>query len=404
MVVNAQPPATASLTIGSPAPKLDIELWFTDREGEFERTTEFEPGKIYVIDFLKIRSPSARRRLLKYADLQDRHMDDDLQIICVSDEAEETIADFLDEETGTAAQTIYAEVAIGYCFTSDPDGSVLEDYFGVDQKRKRRRPAVFLVGKTGRIEWLGNPNRMQQPLEMLIAGTWDRNKFKAVIDANRNAAFRTPEVRKLQDAGDPQGALKIINELLKTPVDDLLRKQLLLLRLRLEIETNSDDAAETLQRIDKLVFNDAGELNDVAWSVVTWQQSGKNLPLKVRQVARKLAYRAAELSKAKDDDDQRGAVLDTVAHLEHINGNLKKAFELQTEASELYPVKEITDYLDQLTAEVMDKTKPDSVKPIDSSDDQTSEREPNPKRPPEIEIETESESEAAPNPQSDQDS
>ena len=34
------------LTIGSKAPALDIETWFSDREGEFKQTTEFEPGKI----------------------------------------------------------------------------------------------------------------------------------------------------------------------------------------------------------------------------------------------------------------------------------------------------------------------------------------------------------------------
>ncbi|MFG0291347.1 MAG: TlpA family protein disulfide reductase, partial [Rhodopirellula sp. JB044] len=39
------------MTIGSPAPALDIENWIHDGEGRYPKVTQFEPGKVYVVEF-----------------------------------------------------------------------------------------------------------------------------------------------------------------------------------------------------------------------------------------------------------------------------------------------------------------------------------------------------------------
>jgi len=39
------------LTVGSKAPSIDIEYWLSNGNGKFEPIKEFEPGKVYVLEF-----------------------------------------------------------------------------------------------------------------------------------------------------------------------------------------------------------------------------------------------------------------------------------------------------------------------------------------------------------------
>ena len=45
-MTNAQ-----ELTIGSKAPKLDIEHWVSNGHDKFKPVTEFQTGKVYVVEF-----------------------------------------------------------------------------------------------------------------------------------------------------------------------------------------------------------------------------------------------------------------------------------------------------------------------------------------------------------------
>jgi len=128
--VVAQTGDETILTIGSKAPALDIEVWFSDREGEFQHTTEFEPGKIYLIDFWATWATASHQWMARYSELQDRYFEKGLQIISVSDEDEDSVADFLELDVRGNAEMIYAEQTLNYCVTSDSDRSVYDDYMG----------------------------------------------------------------------------------------------------------------------------------------------------------------------------------------------------------------------------------------------------------------------------------
>jgi tetratricopeptide (TPR) repeat protein len=339
----------AILTIGSKAPALDIETWFSDREGEFNQTTKLEPGKIYLIDFWATWSRASHPWMLKYADLQDRYFDEGLQIIRVSDEDEDSVANFLELDVSGQKETIYAEWTLGYCVTTDPDRSVHEDYLVAAQQANL--PVVFIVGRTGLVEWIGNPAKMQTPLKKIIDGKWDRAVFGAKIVAEQRMIKMAAEVRQLLQRGETEEALKLIEKMMVDAPDSKTRAEMAALRLGILMENDGPNIAEAFKEVVENISGNSYRLNELAWSIVTRAQGGKEISSELLEIAAETAKRGVALSRKEGSDSHLGAVLDTYAHLVFMQGDLDKALELQTEATELYDSDDIFEYLDELKNE-----------------------------------------------------
>ncbi len=347
----AQTENPAVLTIGSKAPSLDIELWFSDREGAFKHTTDFETGKVYLVDFWATWVPATHSWMAKYADLQDRFFDDGVQVIRVTDEDEDSVADFLELDVDDESEMIYAEQALGYCLTSDPDRSVFEDY--MEAAGRTKLPTVFIVGKTGIIEWLGHPQKIRRPLEAVVNDKWNREAFKKEADIKRQKKQLAIDIRKHLNAGNPQGALRIVEQRLKDAPDSKEKFMLARVRLGIMLQIDSPKLAEAFTAVAQTPGFGSYELNELAWAVVIREQSGKSVDDELVGVAMETVARAVEIARRENDDDHLGAILDTEAHLALLQGNIDRAVELQTEAVELSPRQEIQDYLDELNEKKM---------------------------------------------------
>lgn len=173
------------MTIGSVAPPIDIEHWMSTGDGKFQAFNEFEPGKVYVVEFWATWCGPCIMSMPHLVDLQKRFGDQGVTIVSVSDEPLETVEGFLKRDVmqqgGEAeaaegeAKPTYAELTSAYCLTTDPDESVKKDYF--QAAGQSGIPCAFVVGKDGKIEWIGHPMAMDEPLEAVVAGTWDRETF-----------------------------------------------------------------------------------------------------------------------------------------------------------------------------------------------------------------------------------
>ena len=130
------------LTIGSPAPAIDIEHWFHDKEP----ITAFKAGKVYVVEFWATWCGPCLASMPHLAEIQDRHSGD-LTVISVSDEDPETVEKFLDREKG---DTTFRAITAAYSLTTDPDQSVNKDY--MKAAGQNGIPTAFIVGKTGEID------------------------------------------------------------------------------------------------------------------------------------------------------------------------------------------------------------------------------------------------------------
>lgn len=316
------------LTIGDPAPDIDIEYWLKgvemDRRGEFTPITSFEDGKVYVLEFWATWCGPCVAGMPHLSELQEKHRADGVTIIGVSDESLPKVVGFLFREDRRDGK-IHNDRS-HYMLTTDPDQSVKKDYFLA--AGQTGIPCAFLVGKDGRVEWIGHPIRMDEPLAAVLAGTWDRETFKAQFEEERAYKKMMREARARMTAAleeeDWAAYIGILDELLaKSPGDG----RLLLSKFEILVTKANDPEAGYAVGAELLEANwDSQQmLNQIAWMVV----DDKTVVKRDLDFALKAAERANELAKSED-----AAILDTLARVHHDRGDLEAALEWQKKAVE----------------------------------------------------------------------
>jgi thiol-disulfide isomerase/thioredoxin len=211
MAVSRAP--AAELTIGSPAPPIAIEHWFHDKAP----ITEFKPGQVYVVEFWATWCGPCIASMPHLAEIQKQHADN-LTVISVSDEDPEKIEKFLDRETN---ETTFREITSNYWLTTDPDRSVSQDYMRA--AGEGGIPTAFIVGKTGQIEWIGHPMRMDEPIAKILAGEWDRESYAAERAEEKAVRGAMAQIARLMQKNQYEEAIAKIDELIAGVKSDRIR-------------------------------------------------------------------------------------------------------------------------------------------------------------------------------------
>ncbi|MBL8810458.1 MAG: redoxin domain-containing protein [Planctomycetaceae bacterium] len=407
-----------ALTIGSPAPALDVEHWVSDGHGKFKPVTKFEKGKVYVVEFWATWCGPCVASMPHLAETQEKYADKGVQIVSISDEDLETVEGFLKrplpgqeeeasdeekkdekaEEKKDAEEKTYGTLTSAYCLTTDPDRSVAADY--MEAAGQNGIPTCFIVGKSSQIEWIGHPMAMDDPLSKVVGDKWDREAYLAEFkkqqdrDALMGKISRlmrqgksddaltmiaesrkkyegdaetlqflgqielqilvTPAIQKIQQ-GEAEEGLKALDEIAKkVPAESRGRIVGLQFRVMMSLD-KTDDAAKLLQTLvaDKTTTSDA--LNEIAWQVYEAANGAEDFSKPL------IAAATAAAEKAVEGSPESSMILDTLAHLHHLNGDLDKAIEVQELAvkHKNAPAAEMNaqmaEYLKELKAEKKDK-------------------------------------------------
>ena len=357
-----QDDAEPTLDVGSPAPELDVEYWLSRGvDDKFPKVTKFEPGKVYVVEFWATWCPPCVASMPHLSKLQDKYADS-VQIVSISDESLETVEGFLLKKLRDDPSKTYAQLTKNYCLAADPDESSHVDY--TQAAGVPGIPAAFLIGKTGKIEWIGHPMGIDEPLELVVTDKFDPEAYKkleaerkqrreklqqsvgeamqlaqggktdeaiakldatiAEADEDTRLSLEFLKVQMLGSVGKPDLAIKQLDQMLSKASDDEVKIELKMMKFEILV-------SEEMPGIEKMFFEvadldkDAAFQNSVAWSVVQMNLEGVIVSPKMLAKARALADAAVAAEPVPD-------VLETQAHLVFMQGDVDKAIAIQKRA------------------------------------------------------------------------
>jgi thiol-disulfide isomerase/thioredoxin len=357
MAIEAETEKPAkSLTIGSPAPALDVEHWVQDGNGFFKPVTEFKPGKVYVVEFWATWCGPCISSMPHLAQLQEKMRGQNVQIISISDEPLETVESFLKRETRNQAgeETTFAAVTAAYCLTTDPDRSSHEDY--MEAANQPGIPTAFIVGKDGKIEWIGHPMEMDEPLDQVAAGTWDRAEFAEVLVAKQKLGETIQTLSRLANQGKFSEAIAVVDAELETKLPNEIQGQLVSIKYQIKLMGGMIDD-EVAAFIRNRIASAQGNAIGVAQVAVQLMQVAQQTPAVAEQPAMKTLIAetvvALQAEVAGAEKPIQPLLLDTVAHLQAATGDLDAAIvsqEAAVAAADERTKARLSNYLEELKA------------------------------------------------------
>jgi thiol-disulfide isomerase/thioredoxin len=305
-----------SLEIGDPAPAIEVSHWIKG-----DRLKAFEPGKVYVLDFWATWCGPCRTEVPHVSGLQKKYADYGVSIIAISDEDLQTVVGFLAKADSTGA--IWYD-KMEFTIATDPDTSAKLDY--MTSAGQSTIPSTFIIGKDGRIEWIGSTDEIDEPLVAVVRDTWDRAAFatkwdeKMAEERERMGPFY--RYHKARSVRNWHVALAAVDELIAANPDDYVYKYYKFMLLVRDLDRPEEAYAWGREAAEQH-WDEYKALNTLAWRTV----DTKGIKTRDLEFALKLALRANELTEEKN-----ASILDTLARVYYEMGDLDQAIEWQRKA------------------------------------------------------------------------
>ncbi len=325
----------AKLSIGDPAPKLQFDEWIKG-----DKVDGIEKGKVHVIEFWATWCGPCIAVMPHLSELQKKHP----EVIVVSVAASERGPD---EASKIAKVKSFVEGkgdTMGYRVVYAGDREKMSKPW-MQAAGQNGIPCSFIVDKDSKIAWIGHPGSMDKPLEGVIAGTWDAAAAKkqqeterAAMEVQRGVAMALREARQ---SGDYTKAIEAMQKAIAIAPADSLKMQLF--GILAGPGKQSADAWKLGEEIYAAKKDDAASMNALAWTIVD-PEGG------VTEPNLDLAMRAAEAA-VKGSKNEDGSMLDTLARVVFLKGDVDRAIAIQKDAISKSPEGRMREGMEKALAE-----------------------------------------------------
>ncbi|QDS97184.1 TlpA disulfide reductase family protein [Adhaeretor mobilis] len=306
------------LTVGMVAPPIEITQWIQGKPVE-----GFKSGHTYVVEFWATWCGPCLAGMPHISKLQELYQDD-VTFIGVTREKEEVVTNFLEKAQDKESGETWKEV-ISYTLAIDSDSATNKAYMRA--AGQDGIPCAFIVGPDSHIEWIGHPGRIDDPLEQVVTGKWDREEYLVRHEKEQRAA-RAMEaamsaLRNAQNEGNWDEALTSIDKLIEQQPEQGYFQM-----LKFSVLMRAERTGEAVKLAEAIVKDNENEpqlRNALAWELVASENSTEES----LALALQLATEASEQTEHKD-----AAILDTLAKVYYEQGNLAEAIAWQEKAVE----------------------------------------------------------------------
>lgn len=207
---NSRPPVT--LKVGDKAPALVAEKWIKGNP-----VKEFEKGRVYVMEFWATWCGPCRASMPHLSEIARKYKKD---ADVISFNVKELIAaKNKDGDYISKVERFVKRLGDGmdYAVAADVRENVMWDTW-LAASGMYGIPAAYIIDKDGKIAWIGHPASLEDPLEMVIAGTYNEEgkaKLAEKVKArNEKVKGMNEALKTAEEAKDYKKAVDIVNQLM----------------------------------------------------------------------------------------------------------------------------------------------------------------------------------------------
>lgn len=320
----------SDLIIGDAAPPISISKWVNGNPVE-----AFAANNVYVVEFWATWCRPCVASMPHIAALQTEY-GSKVTFIGITAEEDDVVTEFMGQNSQSGKP--WSEV-LTYAIALDADRRTNAAY--MQAAGQDSIPCAFIVGRTGKVEWIGHPAAIDQPLQLIVDGAWDLQKARKTFLAERESETVMqeygPKIQAALQKRDFKTGVSLLDQLIaRFPENTEFKQVRFQFLLRGEMFDEANKAAAILIEEAK---DEPLELNQLAWILATGVPGpGPDLDLALSAVKR-----AEELT-----DSKNASILDTLGRVLFRKGNVDEAIAAQKKAVELADPREKEQFLKSL--------------------------------------------------------